>query len=223
MCGRFSQSSATDHYRDLFGVSGDGNLPPRYNVAPSQTVLACREQTPGDRELVSLTWGFVPHWARDTKGPKPINARVETAAEKPMFRDSFRCRRCLIPVDGFYEWRSEGRVKQPYFIRRKDGEPLVFAGLWDHWEREGRKVETCTILVTNANDLVRPLHDRMPVILSPEAWGIWLDPAVREPRMLAPLLVPFDADQLEVFPVSQDVNSPANEGPRLIKPLERLL
>ncbi len=153
-----------------------------------------------------------------------INARAETAAEKPAFRSAMRRRRCLVVADGFYEWRRAGRTKQPYFIRLHEDRPFGFAGLWEAWEGPGHAaLETCTVLTTAANDLVRPLHDRMPVILAPEAYAAWLDPEVEDPRRLTPLLAPYPSETMEAYPVSPLVNNAAHQSPRCIEPAEESL
>ena len=174
------------------------------------------------RELVWLRWGLVPSWAKDAEHRQPVDQRPgETAAEKPAFRAAMRRRRCLVVADGFYEWRRAGRSKQPYFIRLHDDRPFGFAGLWEAWEGPAIGVlETCTVLTTAANDLVRPMHDRMPVILAPEGYASWLDPAVEDPRQLTPLLVPYPSEAMEAYPVSPLVNKPAHDSPRCIEPAE---
>jgi putative SOS response-associated peptidase YedK len=165
-------------------------------------------------------WGLVPPWARDAAtGNRLINARAETVSEKPAFRRAYRERRCLVPADGFYEWRREGAVKRPFYIRMRDGAPFAFAGIWERWEGiRGESVETCAILTTEPNDLMAPIHDRMPLILPPEEYGRWLDPSVRATESLAPLLRPFPSGPLEAYPVGRTVNNPQTEGPSLIRP-----
>ncbi len=173
------------------------------------------------RELVMLRWGLIPPWADDPRvGSRSINARSETADSKPMFREPFRHRRCLIVADGFYEWQSVGHVKQPYYIHAADDRPFAFAGLWERWRRGQQMIESCTILTTDVNERLAPLHDRMPVILQPLDYELWLDPAVEEVERLKPLLVPCSDEMLALHPVSTDVNRPANDSPACIQPVE---
>jgi putative SOS response-associated peptidase YedK len=165
--------------------------------------------------------GLVPAWAPEPKTSyRTINARAETAADKPAYRQAFRRRRCLIPADGFYEWPAVGKGKQPYCIAPADGQPVAFAGLWERWERDGEVLESGTILVTQANALIAPIHDRMPVILDPAAEARWLDPHVTDPAALRPLLVPCPPARLRVWPVSPAVNRPGAAGPELLAPIE---
>ena len=187
-------------------------LPPRYNIAPTQDVAVVRPSEAG-RELTLMRWGLIPSWTKDPKkAPLLNNARSETVAEKPSFRAAFKSRRCLIPASGFYEWKREGKLKQPYYFRRPDDRPLAFAGLWEKWH----DIESCTILTTDANELMAQIHDRMPVILSPNDYGEWLDPAAPEPGKL---LTPFPSDELVSYPVNPAVNNARNEGPECIEPV----
>ena len=223
MCGRYTLRAPGKVVADHFGLAEEPRLRPRYNIAPTQPVpviraLRANPQT-GQRELVPLRWGLVPSWADDPSvGNRMINARAETVADKPAFRGALRHRRCLVPADGFYEWRKEGTKKQPVYVRRKDGLPFAFAGLWERWEREGEVIESCAILTTGANDLMAEFHDRMPVILDPEDYGLWLDPEVQDPGLLGPLLKPYPGDETEVYPVSTLVNNPRHEDPRCVEP-----
>jgi putative SOS response-associated peptidase YedK len=189
-------------------------MAPRYNIAPTQTVFAVRLTAAGQREPVFLRWGLIPAWADDpTIGQRLLNARSETAAEKPAFREAFRKRRCLIPADGFFEWRAEKRKKQPYLFHRPDGRPFVFAGLWERKERlREPPLETCTILTTAANEVVRPFHDRMPVILTPGQAADWLAAAD------AALLQPTADDFLIATAVDPIVNSPRVDDARCVAP-----
>ncbi len=176
----------------------------------------------GPRRLDLLRWGLIPYWAKEAKiGNRMINARAESVAEKPAFSWSFKKKRCLVAADGFYEWKKEGKAKQPFLIRRQDGGPFAIAGLWSSWRdpERGQPVETFTILTTDANDLLRPLHDRMPVIVDPEKFDLWLDPRMEDAMKLLPLLVPHAVDGFETFPVSRAVNSPAHDEPDCIAPL----
>ena len=191
-------------------------LKPRFNIAPTQPVPVVRmtpQQAAPQREFVLLHWGLVPSWAKDsTIGNRMINARVETAADKPAFRTALRRRRCLIVADGFYEWQKAGKRRQPMFIHLRDDRPLAFAGLWESWEgADHSALESCTILTTAANDLVRPIHDRMPVIVAPADYARWLDPAVQSPEPILPLLRPYPSEPMEAYAVSTRVNSPARD------------
>lgn len=220
MCGRFIQSSASERIVARFHLLAPPDLTPHHNIAPSQPVGAIRIAASGDREWVWLRWGLIPAWA---PGPRldyaTINARVETVAEKPTYRQAFRRRRCLIPADGFYEWRKVGARKQPYCIAPADGAPFAFAGLWERWERDGAVLESCTILVTQANTLLAPIHDRMPVILDPAVEARWLDPTLTDPAILGPLLVPCPPERLRRWPVGTAVNSTRHDGPDLMTPV----
>jgi putative SOS response-associated peptidase YedK len=216
MCGRYTLTSKGDELALLFDLRELPLLPPRYNTAPTQEAAVVRVLEPGgERRLDPLKWGLIPYWAKEASiGNRLINARAESVAEKPAYRFSFKKKRCLVAADGFYEWKKEGKAKQPYLIHRKDGKPFAFAGLWSTWkdpERAGALVETFTILTTDANDLLRPLHDRMPVIVDPENFDLWLDPKQEDAAVLQPLLVPHAVEGFEAFPVSRLVNSPANE------------
>ncbi|HUY90813.1 MAG TPA: SOS response-associated peptidase [Pirellulales bacterium] len=228
MCGRFTR--ANDYFSDRarqqkflqqLGLSEAPPLEPRYNIAPTQDIAAVRATADDGRELVVLHWGLVPSWAKDTAiGNRMVNARAETIAEKPAFRSAFRRRRCLIPADGFYEWQAQGRTKQPYLIRFKDRRLFCFAGLWEHWPKGEPPLESCTIITTDANELMATLHDRMPVIISPADYALWLDPAVEEPERLLPLLRPWAGDELEAIAVSTLVNNPRHESPQCLEPIE---
>ena len=282
MCGRFTLRASARVIAEQFGLFELPPFAARFNIAPTQLVpvirqcekgvgsllperpdgghrreaLVVAQKTPDPffRELVWLRWGLVPGWAQDpTIGNRLINARAETAAEKPAFRAALRRRRCLIAADGFYEWQRAGRTKQPYFIRLRNDQPFAFAGLWEAWEGEaekgsgpicaqhpegghqpkvgrgkldltpfplshGSRLETCTLLTTEPNDLLRPIHDRMPVIVAPDDYRRWLDPAVEDPRQLAPLLVPYPSEPMEAYPVGGLVNNPTHESPRCIEP-----
>jgi Uncharacterized conserved protein len=222
MCGRFTLFEADKILSKEFGVSDIPTLSPRYNIAPSQPVTAVRATFTGSgRELALLRWGLIPSWSKDPAiGNRLINARAETASEKPSFRNAFRRHRCLIPASGFYEWRRQERGKQPYFVRMRDERLFSFAGLWDRWESPDKGViETCTILTTVANAVLAPIHDRMPVILPPREYDRWLDPALRDPDSLAPLLVPFPPEEMLAFPVSPRVNTPTVDDEKCISPL----
>jgi len=221
MCGRYNLITDAQAFIDAFQVINHLDWQPRYNIAPSQKVPAIRQEEDG-RKAVLLRWGLIPYWAKDEKfGYRTINARAETVDTKPAFRTAFKRRRCLIPATGFYEWRQMQGYKQPYNIRVKNQELFAFAGLWEHWQSpEGKTVESCTIIVTDANEEVKPIHDRMPVILEPDGYGVWLDPDSYYPAELKNLLRPCAAEKLELWPVSTRVGSPANDDPSLIKELE---
>lgn len=232
MCGRFTLATPATEWARLFAVPELPVLEPRYNIAPTQDVAVVRLRPPDSdasegppdqaREIRLLSWGLVPHWSGDSGvGSRLINARSETAADKPAFRDPFRDRRCLVVADGFYEWRREGSGKQPYWIHASDGRTFAFAGLWDRWKGRGRPaLETCAILTTAANERLLALHDRMPVILRASDHARWLDPAVRDRDALADLFEPFPADSLRVTPVSSRVNSVSFDDPACLESVE---
>lgn len=200
MCGRYLLKCPPEILANLLELAEIPILPARYNIAPTQQVVAVRATEAG-REFTFLRWGLVPFWADDVSiGNKLINARAETLAEKPVFRSAFRKRRCLLPASGFYEWRKEGKKKQPYRLSRPDEAPFLFAGLWEKKERDGEPaLETCTIVTTEANAVVRPLHDRMPVILTKHAAAEWLDPTANV-QGLSRLLKPISDDFLSATP-----------------------
>ncbi|UCF30395.1 MAG: SOS response-associated peptidase [bacterium] len=220
MCGRFVQNALFSVVAREFNLrSTEVDLPPRYNIAPTQEVAAVINDD-GNR-LVMCRWGLVPPWADDLSiGSRMINARAETLSEKRSFKEAFRKRRCLVIGTGFYEWKKAGKRKVPVFIRVKDQNTFGFAGLYSDWRSpEGVTIRTCTIITTEANDLLRPIHDRMPVILYSRARDHWLDPRVQHPQRLKPLLVPYDPDRMEAWQVSTRVNTPAHDGPELIEPV----
>lgn len=219
MCGRYNLITDAQALVDFFEVHNSLAITPRYNIAPSQEVPVVRSDTVG-RELALLRWGLIPHWAKDEKiGYKMINARAETVADKPSFRHSFRRQRCLIPATGFYEWKQIKGVKQPYNIRIGKGALFAFAGLWAFWKSAGGQgVESCAIIVTEANEAISPIHDRMPVILSPADYKRWLDPTITDPERLEPLLRPCPAGWMNSYPVSRKVGSPKNDSPDCVTP-----
>lgn len=219
MCGRFTLAAPAEQVAAQFQLPEVPDLQARYNIAPTQQVAAIRAAEAGP-ELAYFRWGLVPSWSKDLSvGARMINARAETAAEKPAFRTALRQRRCLIPADGFYEWQAREGGKQPYHIRLADGSLFALAGLYESWKDPGGSwLQTCTILTIEANELMRPLHDRMPVILEPEHYALWLDPALRDPGPLQPLLAPFPAELMVATPVSKAVNRATNEGPELLTP-----
>jgi len=191
-------------------------VPPSYNVCPSQLITICRQAQA--RELVQVRWGLVPFWAEDPKtGYNTINARAETVAAKPAFRQAFKQRRCLIPVDGFYEWRRT-TPKQPFFIHRADAHPFALAGVWEHWEKAGQVIESVAIIVTDGNAMMKPIHDRMPVIIDPGDFERWLSPGV-DGHQLLDLLRPHDEQGYEAYRIGAAVNKPQNNSPELVKRL----
>ena len=221
---------------ELFAIINSFDWSPRYNVAPTQSVAAVRADCDGTgragtvregkvRELVLLKWGLIPSWAKDPNiGSSLINARAETVAEKPAFRSAFRKQRCLIAVDGFYEWQAVAgqKTKQPYLIAVKDVPAFAFAGLCEHWTSpEGLPVDSCTIITTTANSFMQPIHHRMPVIVAPADYDAWLDPARQDPRDVLPLLKQFPADRMQAVRVSTLVNSPRNESPQCVVSMDR--
>ena len=221
MCGRFAFYSPAEAVTRLFGAQPGEDLAPRFNIAPTQDAPVVRVDAEGAREFVPLRWGLIPFWAKDPKiGNRMINARAETVAEKPAFRQAFRKRRCLVLADGFYEWQKTPGGKTPWYISLGSGEPFAMAGLWESWRGDGADpVETCSIITTGPNELMVRLHNRMPAILLGEAVDRWLD-AASAPAALTDLLAPIPASRLGAVPVSRRVNSPANDGPELIEPAE---
>ena len=208
-----------------FRLSEVPEFGPRYNIAPSQFIPVVRnEGGNGERRLVFLRWGLIPSWAKDeTVGYRTINARAESVARLPSFRSAFGNRRCLIPADGFYEWRRKGRMRQGFHIRREDKRPLALAGLWERWEdpkQVGRVIESCSIITTEANEQLQDIHERMPVILEPERFDMWLDSDCRDFSELQKILVPFSGP-LSIHPVGDYVNRVGNEGPECVTPVER--
>jgi putative SOS response-associated peptidase YedK len=220
MCGRYTLHCSAAAVANRFGVSPPSLLPQRYNIAPSQRVLAIRQRANGKRELVPLSWGLVPFWADDpTIGNRLINARAETAATKPAFRRGFASRRCLIVADGFYEWQAEGRHKQPWYIQLASGQPFGFAGLWERWEKGGTPIQSCTVLTCPANSLMQPIHNRMPVILPAEHEAAWLDSNAHDTAQLSQLLKPLPAAAMTAYRVGSLVNSPRLDTAGCIQPL----
>lgn len=218
MCGRYTLKTPVDALAREFGVAGPlPEVPVSYNIAPIRQVAAVLFE--GGRKLEMLRWGLIPSWAKDPEiGNRMINARSETAPEKPSYRKAFKERRCLIPADGFYEWQKTPGGKQPYYFRMKGGAPFAFAGLWEDWSWDGEEIRSCTILTTTPNTIVGEVHDRMPVILSPEDHDFWLDPEVDETEPLRELLAPYPAKAMEAYPVSRRVNRPTNDDERCVEP-----
>lgn len=220
MCGRYTLKTPIDVVAEHFGIEEyPSSLTPSYNVAPTQEVAAVVEEDDG-RKLEMFRWGLIPSWAKDPAiGNKMINARAETVSEKPSFRSAFKRRRCLILADGFYEWqKTDGGGKQPFHIRMKDSSPFAFAGLWESWDGHGEGIRSCSVVTTDANDLMNEIHHRMPVILLPEHYGAWLDPGFEEKEALTALLRPYPSEEMEAYPVSRRVNRPANNEPGVVEP-----
>ncbi len=218
MCGRFARYASGEELRERYPFIEVPPVEPRYNIAPTQSVAVVRATATG-RELAFLRWGLIPSWSSDPAiGNKLLNARAETVAEKPSFRSAFKRRRCLIPASGYYEWQKvDARHKQPYFIRPQGGGLFSFAGLWEEWhDPQGEVVESCTILTTEANDVTRPLHDRMPVILDPASDALWLVTGA-DAATLHSLLVPYPCEKMEAFPINSWVSNPKHEGPRCLE------
>jgi putative SOS response-associated peptidase YedK len=219
MCGRYAQFTPPEAIAEIFGAILDiADVGPRYNAAPMQWMPVIRQDPSGERVLQTLRWGLLPSWAKDESiANRLINARAETLAEKPSFRSALRKRRCIVPADGFYEWAKRPDGKQPYYIHASDGSILAFAGLWERWTRpdDGESIDSFTIVTPAANDRMRALHDRMPVILAPEAAARWLDPA-SDPAALSDLLGPSPDERMALHPVARAVGNVRNEGPELI-------
>jgi putative SOS response-associated peptidase YedK len=224
MCGRYRLSRRKELVKEYFEtVSDEPDWAPRYNIAPTQRVPVIR-QNPNQpiRELSLLRWGLIPQWAKDSSGAATmINARSETAGTKPAFRNAFKFRRCLIPADGFYEWRRVGKTKQPYCFEVNEGTLFAFAGLWDRWrDSSGKMVETCSILTTTPNVVTSAIHDRMPAILGPHSYDLWLDPGMKDVDAAADLLKPYDARLMRCYPVSARINHIANDDAECSRPVE---
>ena len=221
MCGRFAFYSPHEAVIRLFGLAAAPEIEPRWNIAPTQFIATVREPG-GPREVAMLYWGLVPSWAKEKSiGARMINARSETLGEKPSFRNAFRRRRCLILADGYYEWQRSGAVKQPYFISFEGGQPFGMAGLWERWRdpATGKPLESCCIVTTSPAPTVAHVHDRMPVIVPPDAYAEWLDPKNEATDRLARLLEPCGRPDLQAHPVSRRVNDARNQGPELVASL----
>jgi putative SOS response-associated peptidase YedK len=222
MCGRFTLTIDPAELQDVYGeYSFPSQFSPRFNIAPTQPVLAIPND--GNKAANFFVWGLIPSWAKDLSiGDRLINARAETLAEKPAFRGSYKYKRCLVLADGFYEWKAQPGTKSkvPYFVYLKSRQAFAFAGLWDEWNGpDGSQVKSCTIVTTTPNRLMAPIHNRMPVILSPDAYAQWLDPAVQSPDNLAALLKPFPAEEMAAHPVSTFVNNPKSDQPECVVPV----
>jgi putative SOS response-associated peptidase YedK len=226
MCGRFTLRASPHQLALAFPGEFPPDLMPRYNIAPTQGVAALRAGAEAPHpQFIQLRWGLVPSWAKDAAGSaRLINARAETVAEKPAFRAAFRRRRCLVLADGYYEWQKTEKNKQPYLIHFRDEQPFAFAGLWERWQPTAvaEPLESCTIITTAANDLTRPIHDRMPVILDPPDFATWLDPKQGQAERLLSLLRPYASKALAVDPVETWVNNPQHDDPRCVAPRRTL-
>jgi putative SOS response-associated peptidase YedK len=218
VCGRYTLATPVNELIEQFHIDEyPSGIAPSYNIAPTQEVAAVIAEDE-KRKLEMLRWGLIPSWANDPSiGNKMINARAETVAQKPSFRTPFKHRRCLVLTDGFYEWQHTLDGKQPYYIHMKDGAPFAFAGLWEIW-RGGEEIRSCTVITTEANGLVGEIHPRMPVILPPEDYELWLDPEFEEKEALTSLLRPCPSGGMEAYPVSRRVNSPSNNAPDCVEP-----
>lgn len=208
---------------EVFELLEPPDLPPRYNIAPTQQVPIVRlVSADAGRRVELLRWGLIPSWAQDpTIGARMINARAETLTTKPAFRAAMRQRRCLVLADGFYEWQKRNGRKQPFYVHLVEHRPFGFAGLWEHWESaNGEAIDSCTVITTEPNELIAPVHDRMPAILHPEDHAIWLDPTNKQPASLKSLLRPYPAKEMKVYPVTARVNNPSYDGSECIKPQE---
>jgi putative SOS response-associated peptidase YedK len=217
MCGRYAVTSAPEAIRALFGYAEQPNFPPRYNIAPTQPIGIVR-LVKGKRQFALVRWGLLPSWVKDPRSfSLLVNARGESLADKPAFKAAMKYRRCLVPADGFYEWKAIGTRRQPYYVRAKSGEPLAFAGLWETWTGpNGEEMETAAIVTTRANRALADIHERMPVIVPPEAFNLWLDCANVDAETAASLVAPAAEDLLETHEVSTAVNHTANDNPDLI-------
>lgn len=215
MCSRYNLTAPPEAVRSYFEARGEADFPPRYNIAPTQPILVVRNGTHQTRELVLVRWGLIPAWSKDPAQIRAplINARAETAADKPSFRGPLRHRRCLVPATGYYEWTGSTGAKQPHLIAPRDGGLMAMAGLWEHWlGADGSEIETATVLTVAANAVTSRLHDRMPLILSPEDYDLWLDCRPGSAEHIIEMLRPAAEDQLDIKPVSRKVNNVRNEG-----------
>ena len=220
MCGRFTLSQPINTIASAFNIAQIPPLEPRYNIAPTQLIPSILSVSGGEKQLQMLRWGLIPSWAKDAKiSAKLINARAETVSEKPSFKAAFKRRRCLIIADGFYEWQRQEKQKQPYYFRLQNAQLFAFAGLWEQWKSPDENIiNSCTILTTEANDLLRPIHDRMPVILEPKDYELWLDSEAQQPQ-LQQLSRPYQANLMTSYSVSTKVNNPKNNTPECINSL----
>ena len=227
MCGRFALTAPASDIAEIFQVDVLPEVLPRYNIAPTTQVACVVEDEAGDRKVEMFRWGLIPSWSKDKKiGNRTFNARGETAASKPSFRAAFKRRRLLVLADGFYEWQRIGKGKNaqkiPHLIQLAEGRPFGMAGLYETWTdpETNEEVRSCTIVTTEGNDLMKPIHDRMPVILPEDRWDLWLDAKMQEKEVLQELLVPYPADQMQERPVSSSVGNVRNKGPEVQEPYE---
>jgi putative SOS response-associated peptidase YedK len=218
MCARYTIRTPADLLAARFGLPQMPDLRPRFNVAPSQLVPVIGAKPDGRRGLAVFKWGFVPHWTQGDGGPKPVNAKAETVAQSVMFGESLRKRRCIVPADGFYEWETVNKKKMPVWFHLKDKALFGFAGIWDVWPGPDGKVFTGAILTTTPNDLTRTVHDRMPVILKPEAEAVWLDPSIDDPAKVMSVVGTYPAELMEGTDVNPALNKPSFEGPECLLP-----
>jgi putative SOS response-associated peptidase YedK len=220
MCGRFTLHTQESRIREAFDLEHTESLglTPRYNIAPSQDIPIIRDTESG-KEMIPAKWGLVPGWSKESKTKySTINARIESVAEKPTYRTPFKRRRCLIPADGFYEWKVVNGHKIPHHIRMRDSSVFAFAGLWDHWEGEDSSIESCTIIVMPANEVMKPIHERMPAIIAPAHYDLWLDSRMNDKDEIMQYLTSAQSSQLTAYPVSTRVNSPKNNDEQCIRP-----
>jgi putative SOS response-associated peptidase YedK len=220
MCGRFSLHTPESQIREAFHLENTEplGLEHRYNIAPSQQILVIRD-TETNREMVMALWGLIPSWSKESKSKySTINARIESVAEKPTYRTPFKRRRCLILADGFYEWKVVNGHKIPHHIRMRDSSVFAFAGLWDRWESEDDSIESCTIIVMPANEVMKSIHERMPAIIAPAHYDLWLDSRISDNQEIMQYLTSAPSSQLTAYPVSTRVNSPRNNDERCIRP-----
>ncbi|MDP8223559.1 MAG: SOS response-associated peptidase [Candidatus Lernaella stagnicola] len=223
MCGRFNLIAGPSELSELFAFSITDAPPPRYNIAPTQPISVARIPAGvTDPTLDIMHWGLIPFWAKDPQmGARMINARGETIGEKPAFRNAAKYRRCLIPASGFYEWKKYADRKQPMHIKRRDGKPFAFAGLWEHWQSsDGSEILSCAIITAAASPFMAEIHARMPVVLRPADFGLWLDPLAQKAELVQHLLRQFPDDEMIAEPIGAGVNSPRNDGPEVLKPME---
>ena len=221
MCGRYRLTRKKEILAEHFGIEPPDNWQPRYNVAPTQDIPVIRQDSKQPKRIAAtMRWGLIPIWSKDPKmGYKMINARSEGIIEKPAFSDALKKRRCLIPADGFYEWQKSGGKKKPFCFTMADEALFAFAGIWERWkDPEGKWIETCSIITTTPNKLTEDVHDRMPVILHPEDYDLWLDPGFHDTATLTGLLRPYEAEAMKRFEVSTRVNSVENDDPDLLNP-----
>lgn len=219
MCGRFALKTPTSQLANHFKLDEAIEIAPRYNIAPGTDIPTIRHSPEGKRVMHLLRWGLVPHWAKDPSiGNKLSNARGETVAEKPSFRDAFKRRRCLVPADGFYEWKAEGKLKQPYYFSMKDGEPFALGGVWESWRTpDGEILRTCCLITTGPNEIMLPVHDRMPVIVAPDSYEQWL---TGESADAQALVKPYSVEDMQAWAVSKRVSRSGEEGADLVKPAD---